>query len=425
MTISSPSPAPVGLPWTPTSWGNWAANLAPGYRAAQKEMQDLSLEQAQTRDVTAQAQQREMDVFNQKQQAAIFQRLARQRAQGQQTLSKADQQVQTLVETAGALLEGGQPAAAADLLNKASLIESRRATAQHQQTIADQILFNRRQEAAEVADEMWPGIKSQADQDAAATKFSERFPQTPNPFHGVYDPNAVKAQSDTSKAALAWNRDRRAQEELEQRIKNYRRLDRVAKEREHYDEEMLRIRRKQEERAAKGGVVKGPPPELQGNATNLVGDEFNNLPLTERKTIGWEIASRAMALTSTNRGMDQAEAVKAAIDERRGELQALDGMYKEKSGLFSSIREYFSPSRPLSAQPGKGETARGTKPIIGSVWPGEGGSYHRYIGGDMKKKDSWIEVTPEEAQAAGVTGGDEESDAVDAETGEPLYSTED
>jgi hypothetical protein len=371
-------------------------------------MQDLSYEQAQTRDVTAQAKQREMDVFNQQQQAKIFQQLAQQHQRGQQMLNTADQQIQRLNETAGALLDGGQPAAAAELLNKASQIEAHRATAKREQDTREQMLFNREQEAAEVADEKWVGIQNQGDLDAAAMSFSDRFPQTKNPFAGqVFSPELIKSHRDTSKAGLAYSRDQRAEKELQERIKNYKRLRDWTDGQRKYFDQSLKVRQAQAKRADKGGIVKGPDPVLQGHAEKMLRERFGDLPKNGIETLGWEIASRAMAITSTNRGVDQAEALHRAMDERQAELKLMNDTYNETHGLWNSVREFFS-SKP--AAPKEGEVTKGAKPIIGSIW-----DHHRYIGGDFNKKTSWIPVSPEEESASG-----EEPEAVDAITGEPV-----
>lgn len=380
------------------SLGGDLGNIMPGYRNMRQQIVETQRTGAQGANQQAEAEQRRLDIANQKQQAQILQRLAQQHKQGEAVLGQAASHTQALTEQAMALIEGGQPAAGAKLLGDAALVESRMATARREQDTRDQMLWNRHQESAEIENQMWAGVKDQPTQDAAALQWSERFPQTQNPFGGMYDPTTVQSRRETTKEGLAWAREKRAEKETEARIKNFERLAKWSDGRERYDNEMLKIRKAAEERAAKGGVVKGASPELQAHAEERLGDLFPDLPVKERKVLGWEVASRAMGIVSANRGIDQEDALNRAIEEKRKDVTVLNENYK----LYGIIPTPFT-HEVQHYRPGEGSVVKGGRPIVGSVWDG-----HKYLGGDPAKKSSW-RATDE--------GGPE---ATDDETGEAV-----
>jgi hypothetical protein len=380
------------------SLGGDLGNTLSGYRDMRGQIVDTQQKQASTEDLSAHAEHQRMVNASEKRQAQILQQQAQKR---QQLVSGAQQQVQTMIEQGAALIAGGEPAAGGALIEKAALIESHLATARREEDVRKQQEFSRNQETRDFEDRLWVGIKNQSDMAAAAAQWTERFPGQANPFNGFFDPAKRDERVRTTRAGGDFQKNERAQQELEERIKNYKRLREVSQKREQYDDEMLKIRKEQAAKSAKDGVVKGAPPELQAKGEDYVRDNFDNLPAKEVRQFGWEIADRAMAIQSANRGLSQGEALKIAAGEKQRELKLLNDHYTEEHSLLGGISRWLSPPAQL---PEEGEVTPGAKPIMGSVWDG-----HRYIGGDPSKKTSWV---PAES--------DEGPDAVDAETGEAV-----
>lgn len=318
--------------------GDWG-NAFPGYRDMRSQIANTQVKEAEARDLSAHAEHQRMVDQSAKQQAQVMQRLAQQKTQQQATLSGQQQRFLDLSE---ALFEKGEFQGSTKALDAAREIESTRATARHQDLLSEKLQSDAVQDKADTFEQLASGVTNQMEQEAARVAWGQRFPVGQNPFSGIYNKEELDGLRSTTKAGMERSKSASTQKELEEKLKHFQALDERLRNRTKYDNRMLDLRAKEDERRAKGGSpVKYGGADLQGHAEDAIKKQFPNLSDDDRKTFGWEIAQRVEGLVASTR-MDRGSALQQALGERRSEIEELDKDRKEHGGLMGWVHDIMS-----------------------------------------------------------------------------------
>lgn len=305
------------------------ANAIPAYRDEQKDLAGIANTQAQTRDMSAQAAQRELDVSNQKQQAQILQQMAQKRTQA---IGQAAQSIQQLNDQGMALIGGGQPVAGAKLIEQAALIQSHLATAKREQDTQQNQQFEQHEKILADQARVWAGINTPEDLHDAAIQWTHDHPQQENPFSGkAYNKDQVELYRRTTTAGLAYVKEQRAAEKDKEALKFKESADKFREARQQLEEKKFELRKEQSARAKKtGGVVAAPNAKLLEQALERISDKYPTLAAREGDTASYEVASRAMELVKANPGVGMAQALDQSMEEseKNQDFKSVEANYK-------------------------------------------------------------------------------------------------
>lgn len=204
------------------------------------------------------------------------------------------------------------------------------------------------------ADQLFSGVKNSADWDRVKQMFSQRHPGQKNPFESVsYSPEVVEQIRQGTKQGLEKIKSEREQFTAISEDKNRSSAEGFRSWREKYMEGRAKA---QDERAAvraksSGKEVSYPSSESLKITREELSKRYPSLPPDELEQYSFDTASRAKAIASRNKGLDQGTALQMALNDpaHMADVKTVDHVYSkilDKLPNFMNPNEHSAHYRP-------------------------------------------------------------------------------